>query len=330
VRHRTKAVGLQPRNAATALLAALVLLAVGTQPAKAAFPGGNGRIAFTLQKYTVEQRFPGTGEGVPELVWSQIETVLPSGRALRPLRTCPTSGCFDSDAVWSPNGKRLALFINGSLAVIDQDGKRLEPVRIQSAIGPVQIAEPEVTWSPNGRQLLFVGGRSPDLIPYLFAVGANGTGLSQVTSRCSDEPTWSVTGTIALRAACQQPGIWTIRRNGSRLRRVLYNPYWAPAYPDWSPNGTQLAYAGSANYNYADVFVCNANGSGVHRLTLRGGTQPAWSPDGKYLAFLHDDALYVMQGNGRRPRRLVRVSPTSPSSTTYYVISSPSWQPIPS
>jgi Tol biopolymer transport system component len=333
VRHGAKAVGLVVRFGLPAgLLVALGLLAIGTQVAQAAFPGANGRIGFTLQKYIMVQRGPGSGESSPELVWSQIETVLPSGRGLRPLRPCPSGGCFDSNAVWSPDGKRLALFTAAGLAVIDQNGKRLAPIRITSTIGPVQ-AEPgaildqhAVTWSPNGRQLLFVGGRTPDLIPHLFAVAINGTGLRQITSTCTDEPTWSVTGTIAFRAACQRSGIWTMTLNGSRLQRVLYNPYWAPAYPDWSPDGTQLTYAGSANYNYADVFVCDANGSAVRRLTRTGGTQPTWSPDGKYIAFIRDNALYVTQRDGRRPRRVVLAPP--PTSTEHFVLSSPSWQPI--
>jgi WD40-like Beta Propeller Repeat len=114
------------------LAAALVLLATGVQVARAAFPGANGRIAFTLQEYVVVQRSPGSGEGFPELVWSQIETVLPSGRGVRPLRACPSGGCLDSGAVWSPDGKRLAFFTNAGLAVIDQDGKRLQQIRIPS------------------------------------------------------------------------------------------------------------------------------------------------------------------------------------------------------
>jgi hypothetical protein len=327
VRQAIRAVGLPRCGIAAGLMAALVLLIVGTQGARAAFPGANGRIAFTLQKYVIVQRFPGSGEGFPELIWSQIETVLPSGRGLRPLRACPNGGCLDSDAVWSPNGKRLALFSNSALAVIDQDGKRLEPIKIPSTIGPVQVAEPEVTWSPNGRQLLFVGGRPPDLISHLFAIGINGTGLRQVTSMCSDEPTWSVTGTIAFRAACQQPGIWTMRPGGSRRRRVLHHGF--PVYPDWSPDGSELAYTSSASGAGQSIYISTATGRRIHRLTRTLGTQPAWSPDGRYIAFIRSDGLYVMRRDGRRARRVVRIPPNSPASSSYFVLSSPSWQPIP-
>ena len=328
VRHGAKAVGRWMCGPVAVLAAGVVLVATGTQVAKAAFPGANGRIAFTLQEYIVVQRFPGSGETFPELVWSQIETVLPSGRGLRPLRACPPGGCFDSDAVWSPDGKRLAFFTGAGLAVIDQDGKRLEPIRIPSTIGAVQVAEPEVTWSPNGRRLLFVAGRMPGLIPHLYAVAVDGTGLRQITSMCSDEPAWSVTGTIAFRAACQRPGIWTMRLNGSQLRRVLYNRYWPPVYPDWSPDGRELAYTGAVSDAGQNIYVCTATGQHIHRLTTALGTQPAWSPNGKYIAFIHDDGLYVMQRDGRRARRVVRISPTSPPSSPYFVISSPSWQPI--
>jgi dipeptidyl aminopeptidase/acylaminoacyl peptidase len=298
VRRGAKAIGLRRCALAAGLLAALVLLATGPSVAQAAFPGENGRIAFTLQKYVVVQRSPGSGDGFPELVWSQVETVLPNGRGLRPLRTCHSGGCFDSDAVWSPDGKRLALFTTTGLAVIDQDGKRLEPIKIPSTIGPVQVAEPEVTWSPDGRQLLFVGGRAPDLIPHLF------------------------------RAACQ-PGIWTMTLNGSGSRRVLYNRYWPPVYPDWSPDGSQLAYTAAVSDAGQNIYICTGTRKHIKRLTTALGTQPAWSPDGNYIAFVRDNSLYVMQRDGRRARRVVRIPPISPSSSSYLVLSSPSWQPMP-
>lgn len=125
---------------------------------------------------------------------------------------------------------------------------------------------------------MFVGGVLPVLTPQLFTVGIDGNGLRQVTSLCSDEPSWSVTGTIAFRGACQAPatGIYTIRPNGSRLRHVLNNRYWPPTYPDWSPDGTKLAYTGAVSDAESDIYVSNANGKRARQLTHHGGEQSAW------------------------------------------------------
>ena len=57
--------------------------------------------------------------------------------------------------------------------------------------------------------------------------------------------------------------------------------------PAWSPDGTRIAFArldGPDNYN---IYVMNADGSGVTRLTAepRSDRYPAWSPDGSKIAF---------------------------------------------
>ena len=75
------------------------------------------------------------------------------------------------------------------------------------------------------------------------------------------------------------------------------------------------------------VYVVNADGSGQRRLTRRSGGAPAWSPDGRTIAFVSDAGIYVMNADGsehrgltrpaRRPQRLLRGRPTggrSPSS----------------
>jgi Tol biopolymer transport system component len=262
------------------------------------------------------------------LVWSQIETVLPSGRGLRPLRACPAGGCSDSNAVWSPDGKHLAMFTSEGLEAIGQNGTGLQQIKINS---PTVIAESEVTWAPDGRRLVFVGGQPPDLIPHLFAVATDGTGLRQIMRGCTDEPTWSLTGTIAFSAACQPPqtGIWTIGPNGSRLRRMFYNRYRPPVSPDWSPDGSQLAYTGAVSDAGQNIYICSATGKHVRQLTTAFGTQPAWSPNGKYIAFINNNGLYVIGRDGHGLRRVVSHSCERPHVRRVFVLGSPSRQPLP-
>ena len=52
----------------------------------------------------------------------------------------------------------------------------------------------------------------------------------------------------------------------------------------------------------------NANGSRERRLLRRGGWSPAWSPDGKSIAFVNDDdgddEIYTVGANGKGTTRL--------------------------
>jgi dipeptidyl aminopeptidase/acylaminoacyl peptidase len=89
--------------------------------------------------------------------------------------------------------------------------------------------------------------------------------------------------------------------------------------PQWSPDGTRVAYVltradlGRGVYD-ADVWVIGADGTGDRRLTFAAGadTRPRWSPDGTRLAFLSDrdgtSAVHVLDLRGGEPRRLTKDS----------------------
>jgi TolB protein len=57
--------------------------------------------------------------------------------------------------------------------------------------------------------------------------------------------------------------------------------------PDWSPDGTKIAFmSGNANQPI-DVYAVNSDGSGVTQLTSGGlNYYPNWSPDGHQIAFV--------------------------------------------
>ena len=77
---------------------------------------------------------------------------------------------------------------------------------------------------------------------------------------------------------------------------------WAPA---WSPDGSQVAFASNREAGF-DVFVMDASGAGVVRLTDDpaddGIDGIAWSPDGTRLAFVSnrggDNDIYLVDADG--------------------------------
>lgn len=88
--------------------------------------------------------------------------------------------------------------------------------------------------------------------------------------------------------------------------------------PVWMPDGARIVFASNRDAHF-DLYVMNADGSGVERLTNEPGTfdgYAAVSPDGTKIAFTsHRDGnleIYVLgkQGNGPKPnfKQLTRLT----------------------
>jgi len=77
-------------------------------------------------------------------------------------------------------------------------------------------------------------------------------------------------------------------KKGGEFRRIPI-PLNGLTTPAWSPDGRQLVFTGYDG-GLSDLFVVNADGSDLHRLTndKNADLQPAWSPDGKTIAFATD------------------------------------------
>lgn len=105
--------------------------------------------------------------------------------------------------------------------------------------------------------------------------------------------------------------------DGSDQRRLTYNPS-TNSWPNWSPNGKQMAFqsnrSGALNIYVMDILGGSlADDSKVSQLTNsqagRGGSwEPAWSPDGKWIAYSAQQAsgsdLFLVNLDGTERRRL--------------------------
>jgi Tol biopolymer transport system component len=178
----------------------------------------------------------------------------------------------------------------------------------------------------------------------IFTADMDGSGLRQLThprKSVSDiEPDWSPDGTeIVVQRIdgngcgpfCETDEIDVMAADGSHLVRLAYDPPGrgceshgtgaggiCRSVPEWSPDGKRIAFQcqvqpSGADPGYSRICVMNADGSGVRQLPQAPPTgltdgAPAWSPDGKEIAFdrgVHDQhAIFVMNADGSDARQL--------------------------
>jgi len=168
------------------------------------------------------------------------------------------------------------------------------------------IVQPQ--WSPDGKQIAFV---------------------VDTKIRGSDEPS----------------EIYLINVDGSDLRQ-LTETGGSTFDPRWSPDGKRLVFWGFAvgafdrdanNSLQNEVFIINADSSGFANLTQNTGLdlQPAWSPDGEWIAFTSTriwesengrSGIFIMRPDGTDLQMLTNEPPVIEGGSSF---NNPVWRPQP-
>ncbi len=194
-----------------------------------------------------------------------------------------------AEPAFSALGRRIAFTSRSEIWSMYEDGTTVRQV----TVGPEPSRDP--TWSPDGEEVAFARGYAGDRD--LYAIGADGNGLRRLTSgRADDEaPAWGPTGSIAF-----VRGGDVHLKAPKRAARPLTGGAADDRDPVWSPDGRRIAFTrlptraqaakGKRSRRVArrrELWVMRANGSKARRLAvLRAAvSSPAWSPDGRLIAF---------------------------------------------
>ena len=223
----------------------------------------------------------------PELP-STLVRVDRSGRSM-PIADLPHG--FRTAMSLTPDGRRLALYRveNRKMAIWTLDIAR----GVLSK--PVAEGNPHAAvWSPDGQRLAFSSDRSG--AANIFVQAADGTGkVEQLVNspRHADPGSWSADGRwLAYAEADPVTGwdVWALdlaTRQATPFRRTAA----AEQHPALSPGGGWVAYASDESGRF-EVYV-EAFPAGGRRLQLSvdGGAEPLWAPDGRQLFYRSGDHL---------------------------------------
>ena len=171
-------------------------------------------------------------------------------------------------------------------------------------------------WSPDGRQLLYHRGFSnmeTPILGSLYVINTDGTGLRTLAR--GRWGSWSPDGKRIL--FTDDNGLEIINADGTDQSLLLPRGFnsealLGPGKPAWSPDGTRIAFQtlDDAGEVPSQVYVMNADGSGLHRVSHGSRNyeaEPAWSPDGKELVYSWGgQALVITNADGGEPRTICR------------------------
>ncbi len=230
---------------------------------------------------------------------------------------------------WSADGRFIAFddgqnltgsqlpIPNGDIYVMNADGSGL---RIVPLVGEASAP----SWSPDGSRVAVAASR-PGRAPGIAWLDLDSGDLTPVTTNpyqgwWDAEPAVSPDGTliafIRVKGLIERGGqrnlaaLFVVNDDGSGLRRLTS---WRTdaGTPDWSPDGTRIAFNSSDHFGSraTQIEVIDADGSGRQTLTDGGAGirsfWPTWSPDGSAIAFTRIDEqlleparLYLVPSSG--------------------------------
>ena len=264
--------------------------------------------------------------GGNEPPYGHVFVVNPDGSGAADLT--PTGYTDVRSFAWSPDGRRVAF------SAI-QDGDHDPELFVMNAGGGEvrrltdnYLADFQPSWSPDGRWIAFTSIRTG--LSQIYRMRADGSAQRRLTNAFGncDSPAWSPRGNlIAFHCAMASEKVALMRPDGTHIRVLLPRTRTIETEPAWSPDGRVIAFGRGMpgpSWQPLGIWTIRPDGRGLRRVVASGGA-PAFSPDGKWVAFVWNrdgnQELYKVLADGREMVRL---------TNTYGITeAAPEWQRAP-
>lgn len=197
-----------------------------------------------------------------------------------------------SDFALSPDNEQTAFIVHGEVFVVSTEGKKRDAMRITKT----SAREWSLAWSPDGKKLAFLSDRDGE--PAIYIVESSDPdeadlckSLRRETKKIVsvsgdlDSLSWSPDGKrIAFIEFMKK--LYCVDVETKTKKKVIENPYLS-CYC-WAPDGEWFAVQNIDDYWNSDIYIVSRDGDEIHNITQTDNwnTQPAWSDDGKSIAFL--------------------------------------------
>ncbi len=203
---------------------------------------------------------------------------------------------------YQPPGFTSALFVQALTREGRAQGNPQQLTDTGMAIGGL-------AWHRDDRSVLFGGTRGPSRLYRVRLEGGAAPERLEVAGLAANSPSTSPrSDRLVFRLWAFNCDIWRLRLGGTT--EPLIQSSLADYSPDFSPDGSRVAFTSTRNGESYEIWIANADGTSPVQLTHGPGDQgtPRWSPDGRWIAFDSRVAtgqdIYVIPSDGGQARRL--------------------------